>query len=242
VVRWVRDPTGKFPQRPHYDPAELDAECEHFITTFLKDRHGSVRFPIDTDDIAVLIEREAEGLDLYADLSLEGDGVQGVTDFRINGRPLVRISKDLSLQTHRRNRLRTTLTHELGHVRFHNFLWSLGQTKLSGRALREASPRCHRNSILGATESDWMEWQAGYASGSFLMPLAALRSVVLRYRQGGAEFEPIYVETDPGQALLSAVQDQFDVSADAAKVRLLKLGYMADGEPSASLFDVIKRR
>jgi hypothetical protein len=26
-MRWVTDRTGRFPQRPHYEPEELDAAC-----------------------------------------------------------------------------------------------------------------------------------------------------------------------------------------------------------------------
>src|SRR5437773_1779928 len=41
-MKWVTDTTGRFPRRPHYLPDELDAECEHIISSFLKDRHGRI--------------------------------------------------------------------------------------------------------------------------------------------------------------------------------------------------------
>lgn len=34
-MKWVRDKTGRFPQRPHYLPAEIDDECERQIRAFL---------------------------------------------------------------------------------------------------------------------------------------------------------------------------------------------------------------
>ncbi len=56
MVKFVRDTTGRFSQRPHYEPQELDRECEAIITKFLKDKYGKVEFPISTDDLTVLIE------------------------------------------------------------------------------------------------------------------------------------------------------------------------------------------
>ena len=68
-MRYVPDRTGRFSQRPHYEPKELDRECETIITKFLKERNGTANFPVTTDDLTVLIERDTESLDLYADLS-----------------------------------------------------------------------------------------------------------------------------------------------------------------------------
>ena len=66
MVTYVRDQTGRFLQRPHYKPEELDRECESVITGFLKDLYGEVRYPVDTEDLKKLIERDAEDLDVYA--------------------------------------------------------------------------------------------------------------------------------------------------------------------------------
>jgi hypothetical protein len=64
MVKYVSDRTGRFSQRPHYDPKELDRECEAIIGSFLKARKGSIRYPLSTDDLTVLIERDTESLDL----------------------------------------------------------------------------------------------------------------------------------------------------------------------------------
>jgi len=46
MVTYVRDLTGRFLQRPHYKPEELDRECESVISGFLKDLYGEVRYPV----------------------------------------------------------------------------------------------------------------------------------------------------------------------------------------------------
>jgi len=122
-MKLVRDTTGRFLERPHYEPKELDQECESLICGFLKGKYGSAIFPVSTDDLATLIEQEAEDLDLYADLSMYGENVEGVTIFIPGGKPEVKIAKELSEDSRRENRLRTTLTHEFGHVHFHSYLF-----------------------------------------------------------------------------------------------------------------------
>jgi len=237
VVKWIRDTTGRFPQRPHYASDELDQECENFITSFLKARHGAAQYPIETDDLAVLLEQETQELDLYADLSGEGEDVQGVTDFYPGAKPRVRIAKELSEASFRENRLRTTLTHELGHVKFHSFMWAMLGMQLSTGALREASPRCKRECILDAPRYDWMEWQAAYASGALLMPVSRLRQIVEQARVEMGAWSEISARTDVGGRLIKVVQDEFRVSADAARVRLAKRGYVVDRDAMPSLFD-----
>lgn len=58
MVTYVRDQTGRFQQRPHYKPEELDRECESVITGFLKGLYGEARYPVDTEDLKKLIERD----------------------------------------------------------------------------------------------------------------------------------------------------------------------------------------
>ncbi len=76
---------------------------------------------IPTNALIVLVEQYTEDLGLFADLSGEGAGVQGVTEFFTGGKP--RIARELSKQTWRSHRLRTTLAQEYGHVRLHAPLW-----------------------------------------------------------------------------------------------------------------------
>lgn len=110
-MKWVKDKTGRFPQRPHYLPEEIDAECERVITGFLQERHGQIQFPVSTDDLTILLESKVADLDLYADLSEEDGEVEGETEFIVGEKPNVRISQLLSNNPAMTNRLRTTLAH-----------------------------------------------------------------------------------------------------------------------------------
>jgi hypothetical protein len=80
-MRYVPDRTGRFAERPHYEGAELDRIFERLVTEFLEAHRGKIAFPITTDDLTVLIERDTEDLDAYADLSAYGSDVEGVTEF-----------------------------------------------------------------------------------------------------------------------------------------------------------------
>lgn len=239
-MKWVTDRTGRFARRPHYLPEELDTECERVILAFLNKRYGRVEFPIKTDDLTVFIEEQAD-LDGYADLSGEGDGVEGVTEFLPGKRPIVKIAEALNA-THLENRLRTTLTHEYGHVHFHRFMFEDGQNStvsLFAQMHAASGNKCHRDSIVGAPERDWMEWQAGYACGAILMPVSALCDAVQRFR---AEYNLLYknlsLQSEDGKKLIASIAASFQTSRDAARVRLLKKGILTDtgSQRTAELF------
>lgn len=218
-MRIVRDQTGRFSHRPHFDAEELDAECEQAVVAFLDRFYGHAVFPISTDDLTKFLEQEADDLDLYADLSNEGVGVEGVTYLPAKGGPRVRIARELSAPQ-REHRLRTTLTHEWGHVHFHRSLWEGRRAELSLFPVPEASSawRCHRDSIVNAPKVDWMEWQAGYVCGAVLMPrkhlLSALADLAAPARSGST----------PAAEITDHVRRRFNVSAEAAHVRLSQLG------------------
>ncbi len=143
-MKWVPDTTGRFQWRPYYDQEELDRECERSITGFLKQKYGQSRFPVSTDDLCVMIEQYASELDLYADLSREGEDVDGVTEFFPDKRPAVRIAQELSTDASNSGRLRTTLAHEYGHVRFHAFLWDGATVRTFGMEVLSKIPAQRR--------------------------------------------------------------------------------------------------
>jgi hypothetical protein len=95
-MKWVNDITGRFPQRPHYNPEEIDYECENVVIDYLKHKYNCVKFPISTDDLTILIEKSTSDLNLYADLSADGEDVEGATDFFLDKEPAVFISEKLS--------------------------------------------------------------------------------------------------------------------------------------------------
>ena len=237
MVYFVPDRTGRFSRRPHFEANELDEECEGIVVSFLQERYGKVKFPISTEDLQRLIERESVDLDLYADLTKSGPDVDGLTVWLGDG-PHVRISALLANDRHRQNRLRTTLTHEYGHVHFHTPLQELEASQLdlytgSSNAKQQV---CKRSGISDAAETDWMEWQAGYVCGAVLMPASHVRSVVAPYRERHALHGPVAQATEEGSALISLLQSTYQVSAEAAKVRLFRLNIFGEPNSESSLF------
>jgi len=219
-MKFIPDNTGRFAIRPHYAPSDLDFQCEDLVFEFLQRRHGEIQFPFSTDDISVLIEREASDLDSSADLSDVGDEVEGVTEFYRGQKPRVRIAAHLNHPS-LENRLRTTLTHELAHVHFHNYLYQVeASLELFESASRGAPLRCNRQNIHGVSSQDWMEWQARYASGAILMPVSRVRKFANPGPALGAE-------TPEARELITLLAGAFRVSEDAARVRLSQLGYLS---------------
>lgn len=227
-MKWVSDPTGRFPRRPYYEEGELDRLCEQAISDFLVDRHGKVLLPIPTDDLTVLIEQDAEDLDLYADLSGEGSEAQGVTHFFPSEKPRVKIAREISEQEYRENRLRTTLAHEYWHVKCHAPLYDMEAAPSLFPELYEQHPalKCHRSSILGAGTTDWLEWQAGYASGALLMPRTHLDCLVRNVQIELEIYGSSGANSPKGLEVIRRVARAFAVSRDAARVRLVQLGYL----------------
>lgn len=236
MVYYVPDRTGRFRKRPFWKEQELDHECESIVTAFLLRRHGNVEYPIRTDDLTVLIEEEVESLDQYADLSEHGPDVEGVTIFMPGRKPRVEIAAFLSEDERRENRLRTTLTHEFGHVHFHGPLFREHQDQVDLFASASAEPdvvRCKRDTMIEAPQADWMEWQAGYVCGALLMPLSAVRRTLGGIHDRLGSSEAVHADSQAGEELIRAVVQSFQVSAQAAQVRLQRLGYL--GVPSGSL-------
>ena len=235
---YIRDNTGRFQQRPHYKPDELDHECETLITDFLNDLYGSVGYPVATEDLKKLIERDTEYLDVYADLSCYGSDVEGVTEFRPDRKPCVSISASLTDSERRENRLRTTLTHEYGHVHFHGYLWDLEPS--TPDLLHQQPDRdkiiCKRDTITDATQNDWMEWQAGYVSGAILMPKSAVLRMVQEYFEEHDLYGAISLQTSHAHNLIDLIMSAFQVSQDAARVRLLKIDLLTTAPSNQSLF------
>ena len=237
-MKMVRDNTGRFAQRPYYTVAELDRECEHIVSTFLTARHGQFRLPVTTDELAILIEQQDASLDSSVDLSEYGADVEGMTAFYPDRSPEVSISDRLANDSRRENRLRTTLAHEFGHVRFHRHLWAekFMAGHLFDRRSVENKVICKRDSILEATESDWMEWQAGYISGAILMPIGPIRRFVSDFCGLRGLHAAVAVASDPGRQIINEVMARFSVSEDGARVRLLKLGLLITSTHQPSLF------
>jgi hypothetical protein len=225
---WVPDKTGRFHRRPHYQQSELDAECEQIICRFLLSRHSRVEYPIVTDDLIHLLE-EVAVVDQFAELKDQGGNeIWGVTEFAPGTKPVVKISVKLSSAERFANPFRTTLTHELAHVKLHGVLFEL---KASARGLFDdkevGRQQCKREQVESPGEYDWAEWQAAYCSGALLMPLSAVRLAVTEFSQKMRLGVPsVPTGSRHADELIAGVSERFTVSSAAAKVRLIKLGFL----------------
>jgi Zn-dependent peptidase ImmA (M78 family) len=186
-------------------------------------RAGGFRLPIPTGDLIRMINAEANDLDLYADLS---ENVDGFTDYFTDRNPDVKISERLASSRYE-NRLRMTLGHEYGHVRFHAPLWRKSGRD-SDRLPAARSWRCERDTIVTAPENDWMEWQAAYIGGALLMPqsdvLVMAGEIAMR---DGSKF-PLDIDSESGRAVIARIMRRCHVSEQASRVRLLRLGLLTE--------------
>jgi Zn-dependent peptidase ImmA (M78 family) len=214
-MKLLRDPLGRPIPRIYFKTDDLDERCERKIEDFMDQHCGGFRLPIPTDDLIRLIEMDADDLDMYSELPEDEDGH---TDFFADRKPVVRISKRLSDPRYE-NRLRMTLGHEYGHVWFHAPLWR------KPRLDHPTDPRwtCHRDRIVDAPQTDWMEFQAAYIGGALLMPRDSLRLWTREIVMRESKQPPVPSESDLGRAVIERAMRRCQVSEHAARVRLLRL-------------------
>jgi Zn-dependent peptidase ImmA (M78 family) len=224
---WKPDYTGRFPQRPHWEIDELEGRCEEIMVPFLEKRYGQAPVRVPTDALTVLIERDAEELDLHADLIADNDNeeIHGVTWFFPGAKPTVQINRKLRREFRRANRYRTTLAHEYGHILLHAWLYDRFRRELQSREPLRCYSRTVQTSI--DRQTDWIEWQAGYICGALLMPKWRVDLLARAFGEERGVRVPLKADSIDAQALTKRVTDLFDVSRDAARVRLLKLGHLA---------------
>jgi hypothetical protein len=222
-MKWIDDPTRRFPKRPYFTEEEINFECEKILADFSRSTGSpNLTMPISTDELIRLIESEAKDLDLYANLEhTEGPGVEGVTEFRPGERPLVKIEQTLSGDEGRINRLRSTLAHEFFHVKFHQALWQLLWVGKRRAASKMNGAACHRSTIINAQKVDWLEWQAAYGAGAFLVPKTHLMTEWSELSAGLAN--PVGLVSQV-EAVITKVAQRYQVSTEAATVRLKQLG------------------
>jgi len=70
-----------------------------------------------------------------------------------------------------------------------------------------------------------MEWQANYAGAALLMPLSRL-VLTVSVCLGKGRIEPLTSDAPKANDLTQRVSEAFGVSAEAARVRLIQLGYL----------------
>ncbi|TAM80970.1 MAG: ImmA/IrrE family metallo-endopeptidase [Acidobacteria bacterium] len=234
---WVRDITGRFAERPHYEPEELDNDCEAIVEDVLLRRHGEVVYPVLTDDLFFMLEQTA-CVDPYAEFDPAEGEIWGESEFRPGEQPRVFIRHELSENPRYENPLRTTLTHEFSHVHYHGPLFELERSR--GESFEDGRNKtwvCKRDHVEGHRKRDWTEWQASYCSGALLIPKRALREAVKEFL-GSHELIPGQVMRDTLDEieLVSEVVRRFAVSREAAAVRLRQQRHVVEGMPSGEAF------
>lgn len=225
MIRWLADPTRRFSRRPHYSQDEIELMCEDLIASYFEVRKRPRELPLTTSTLSKILEQHAEHCDFSRDLSPFGDDVEGLTRFRQDRKPVVYISAKIRETKYSRRR-RMTMAHELGHVRLHDVLFQDSPAMELFADLNESTPTyCKRSTI--ARGGDWMEWQASYAAGAILMPSAQLRAVLDEESARLGVVGVLQHDDVRSYLLANTVCAAFDVSGEAARVRLLQKGYIA---------------
>ena len=235
MVKYVPDRMHGFGERPHYEARELDALFERLAVSFLKKKHGEPRFPFQTEDLKTFIEADVEDLDQYADLSIYGPGVEGLTEFKPGAKPKVAVASHLQSNE---NRLRTTLAHEYGHVHLHGYLFEMKDRQVDALAPNRKANAiyCKRDTMVSAARVDWLEWQASYASSALLMPASFVRKTIAPLHERLGIFGAVTADSAHGRALIDAIAAAFSVSKDAARVRLSVMNLLGTPSGTATLF------
>jgi hypothetical protein len=82
----------------------------------------------------------------------------------------------------------------------------------------------HRDALIQAPKTDWMEWQAGWVSGAILMPATIVRGWAAELATRTATKLPFCIKSREGGRLIYLLAKRCEVSQSAARVRLSKLG------------------
>lgn len=203
-------------------------------------------FPSSVDpafDVEAFLENYLKvKLDIYA--PLDGDEL-GATYFARGRRPSVMVSKDLTRRAEADDaavgivgRWRATLAHEAAHVILHRNLYEQPPEQRAFRfydddGVDPTLMRClERNITFRIATYDWREYQANQGMAALLMP-GSLFSEVTQNIVGAdyAEDLPFQIPSTDSRdfwGLLRELSCRFEVSQEAARIRLEVLGLTRD--------------
>lgn len=205
--------------------------CDAAMGQILTVRHGDRDRAITDDDLSVLLESLGVELDLFADLFHEKEWRQGYTEFFLDRPPIVRIARGLAENNKYANRFRFTLAHETGHILAQREAYErIGNVCSRGSAWLSY---CNKHGLRRQLH-DWLEFQADYCGGALLMPKRLLDAhISLHPELNASGRNPIY--STIGRSLAVNVSERFHTSVDAARVRLISLGYLFRPSPGTQL-------
>ena len=148
------------------------------------------------------------------------------------------------LDENQQHRYRFTVGHEVSHDILHSgyFSYNPDQLTLFDNDTYGAMIQCRVDSANNPKtdthlwdDHDWMEWQANYFSSAILMPKCAVQLVANKYPRNSLMENPVN-----RARLVSDVSNTFDVSTEAAVIRLKDMGYIpSDDQTSYSAFTAL---
>ena len=214
----------------------------HVIEEMMEDElRRAGMFPDGSEPVVDLEEFLEIGLKVKLDIygRLDSD-VLGETDFRRNTNPLVSVNAGLTSEVEEagvspgvRGRWRATLAHEASHVVLHRILFEVpfeqGELFSMPAESRPSLFRClARNVSFRGINSDWKEVQANMGMAALLMP-AKVFSDVVRLVVGARTYDSLKTYIPDANSVehrdfVAEVSRRFEVSQQAARIRLVALG------------------
>ncbi len=245
-MRWYDGPEGD--QRVWYEEREI----EEMMAEQLRAARQRLSLTDPVPDLEAFVEAHLKvELDQYADLP---ESVLGLTEFVEGKQPRMFINATLTEAADAdpprpgaRGRWRATIAHEAAHVILHRYLFDPAMVSirqgdvrdpdLAGAANRRRDAgKLHRmqclhrdvddaRTQLDRGARDWREIQANRGMAALLMPESIFTRVATIH--GGMKGNPID-EADPAaQSLMGQLANSFDVSRQAAALRLRRFGMIA---------------
>jgi hypothetical protein len=231
MARWSATSTVPFLPEKH-----IEEEAELLIAEYERDRKPVTAPPVPVEQIMeAQLQLTVEIDDLRT--MFESDDVLGAIWFKD---ALVKV--DQSLDPHVRpamlGRFRFTLAHEAGHWRLHrkHYQENPAQAHLFGGRGAPAF-------VCRSSEKPPVEWQADTYAGYLLMPK---RLLVAAWQEWRAGLDPVVLDSLPPapaniqrhaddvrmEQFCRPLAEKFEVSAEAMRIRLEKLGLLLRERPN----------
>lgn len=221
-------------KRLWYDPEEIEGIVEDELRR--AQLTPSLSDPVS--DLETFVEVYLKcPLDQYRALPSE---ILGVTEFEKGKRPRISLNRDLTgsalddgdAPQGVRGRWRATLAHEASHVLLHRILFEFdenqGELFPAPTARGAQLLRCLKRDVGHSVRtSDWREVQANQGMAALLMPKRIFtRLVRTELNELGLTGADLGKGNSAAMKLAQYLSSRFDVSAQAALIRLKTTGYL----------------
>ena len=228
-MRRYRSSNGE--ERFWFEPSEIDDILERELIKaglYPSPEHSIV-------DIERFLEVHLHAvLDQHANLEKE---VLGVTTFLIGQQPKVEINHDLTdaIDNGEENvstlgRWRATLAHESAHIVLHRPLFQISEmqgdffSEVSSLSSKEVMIKCFKKNVgFSRRQVDWREYQANQGMAAILMPQGLVKELA-KNKLGMNHDKFLEDHSREAISLLESISDLFQVSRQAAEIRLKDVG------------------